>query len=269
MSVSATPPPDAGDLGMTTAEGITTLWLNRPAKRNAVTYEMWHSIAETCRQLANDATVRLLVIRGAGDHFCAGADIHGLSDVSPADYEAANRRADHAIATFPKPTIAYITGACTGGGTQIAVACDLRIADTTARFGITPARLGILYPSYAIERVTHLIGPSATKHLLYTAEIVDSERALRIGLIDEAHPPSSAHRRLDQLTDLIAHQRSLMTQMATKEMVDTVVMNGHIDQDITDRWKTAAANSPDPAQGITAFIQGHNPTFTWTPTTPT
>lgn len=158
---------------------------------------------------------------------------------------------------------------CTGGGTQIAVACDLRIADTTARFGISPARLGILYPAYAIERVTHLIGPSATKHLLYTAEIIDSERALRIGLIDEVHPPSGAPDRLNQLADLIAHQRSLMTQMATKEMVDAVVTNGHIDQAITDRWKNTAANSPDPAQGITAFIQRHDPTFTWTPPPPT
>lgn len=259
----------SGNLGTTTTGGITTLWLNRPAKRNAVTYEMWHDIAETCRQLADDSTVRLLVIRGTGDHFCAGADIHGLGDVSPSDYEAANHRADRAIATFPKPTIAYITGACTGGGTQIAVACDLRIADTTARFGITPARLGIIYPAYAIERVTHLIGPSATKHLLYSAEIIDTERALRIGLIDEAHRPSNAQCRLDQLADLIAHQRSLMTQMATKEMVNAAVITGHIDQATSDRWKTAAADSPDPTEGITAFIQRRHPAFTWAPTTPT
>ena len=96
---------------------------------------------------------------------------------------------------FPKPSIAVITGACVGGGTEIAVACDLRLADTTSRFGITPARLGIVYPASATARVVRLIGPSATKHLLFSAELIDVDRALRIGLVDEVHDPAQLDDR--------------------------------------------------------------------------
>ena len=115
-------------------DGIATLWLDRPAKRNAVTYDMWNGIAAHSERLAADDTVRLLVVRGVGDHFCAGADIASMSDVSGGAYRRANEAADAALARFPKPSIAAITGACVGGGTEIAVACDLRLADTTSRF---------------------------------------------------------------------------------------------------------------------------------------
>lgn len=258
------PPEGAGDLAVTSADGVATLWLNRPNKRNAVTYAMWRGISDACAALADDSTVRLLVVRGAGSYFCAGADISGLGDVPVADYRSANEAADNAIAGFPKPTLAFITGACVGGGTEIAIACDLRLADTTSRFGITPARLGIVYPAFALERAVRLIGPSSTKHLLYTAEIIDAERGLRIGLVDELHDPDQAIRRLDELTSLFAHQRSLLTQMASKEMVDAVVSAGHVNPRIERRWMEELAASSDPSEGLTAFLERRAPQFTWT-----
>ena len=127
---------------------------------------------------------------------------------------------------FPKPSIAVITGACVGGGTEIAVACDLRLADTTSRFGITPARLGIVYPASATARVVRLVGPSATKHLLFSAELIDVDRALRIGLVDEVHDPAQLDDRLRQLSELMANERSLLTQMASKEIVDALAADG-------------------------------------------
>ena len=151
---------------------------------------MWVGIAAHCERLATDDCVRLLVVRGVGDHFCAGADIAGMGAVSGGEYRRANEAADAALAAFPKPSVAVITGACVGGGTEIAVACDLRIADSTSRFGITPARLGIVYPASATARVVQLIGPSATKHLLFSAELIGVDRALRIGLVDEVHEPA-------------------------------------------------------------------------------
>ncbi len=187
---AATPPPSATEeITLGVADGIATLTLRRPAKRNAVTYEMWLAIAGHCRALATDPSVRVLLVRGQGAHFCAGADIAGLADADQAQYQLANAAADEALASFPKPSIAVITGACVGGGTELAVACDLRLADTTARFGITPARLGLVYPAPAVARVVRLIGPSAAKHLLYSAELIDADRALRVGLADELHPP--------------------------------------------------------------------------------
>lgn len=252
------------DLLIAIDSGIATITLNRPEKRNAVTYDMWQQITATCEQLASDPAVRLLVFRGSGDHFCAGADIAGLGNVSPSEYQEANEAADEAIASFPKPTIAAITGACIGGGTEIAVACDIRIADATARFGITPARLGIVYPASATKRVVDLIGGASTKHLLYSAEIINSNRAERIGLVNEVVPEADFEDRVDQLTTLIAHERSLLTQMASKEIVDAAT-GGDVDPEISTRWAQELAASNDPAEGVTAFLELRTPNFTWAP----
>ena len=246
-------------------DGIATLWLDRPAKRNAVTYDMWNGIAAHCEQLATDDAVRLLVVRGVGDHFCAGADIAGMGDVSGGAYRRANEAADAALAAFPKPSIAVITGACVGGGTEIAVACDLRLADTTSRFGITPARLGIVYPASATARVVRLIGPSATKHLLFSAELIDVDRALRIGLVDEVHQPALLDERVGQLSRLMARERSLLTQMASKEIVDALASAEGVDPGVEQRWGRAVAASDDASEGIAAFVERRAPNFSWTP----
>ncbi len=263
--VPPAPAPVPEEVAVSVDDGIATLTLRRPAKRNAVTYDMWLAIAGHCRALARDPSVRVLLVRGEGAHFCAGADIAGLADADQAQYQAANAAADEALASFPKPTIAVITGACVGGGTELAVACDLRIADATARFGITPARLGLVYPAPAVARVVRLIGPSPAKHLLYSAELIDGERALRIGLIDELHPPGALSDRVAGLAALLARRRSLLTQMASKEMVNAAAEQGSVPADVAARWVAAAAASSDPAEGIASFLQRRDPSFDWTP----
>jgi len=257
---------DAADVAVTHDDGVATLWLDRPAKHNAVTYEMWQTIADRCAELADDPSVRVLVVRGRGDHFCAGADIGGLDAVDGERYSAANRAADDGLASFPKPTIACISGSCIGGGAELAIACDLRIADRTARFGITPARLGIVYPPFALERAVRVIGASASKHLLFTAEIVDADRALRIGLVDEVHEDAAATTaRVAQLARTMAGDRSLLTQVASKEMVDEVVLDGTVDPATAARWAATVAASGDRAEGIAAFLERRPPVFGWRP----
>jgi enoyl-CoA hydratase/carnithine racemase len=241
---------------------IATLWLNRPEKRNAVTKAMWEGIAAICADLATDRTVRVLVVRGAGDHFCAGADI-GELEVSDSSYAAANAGADTALGSFPKPTIAFVRGSCVGGGTQIAIACDVRVADTSAVFGITPARLGIVYPAFGVDRAVRLLGPSATKHLLFSAELIGWERALRIGLVDEVHEPAAADERIDAFATLLATQRSLLTQESSKAMVDECVRTGEISRATQARWGAELAASTDAAEGVAAFLERRPPRFTW------
>ncbi|MBK8470588.1 MAG: enoyl-CoA hydratase/isomerase family protein [Actinomycetales bacterium] len=252
-------------LVVTREAGVATLWLNRPDKRNAVDYHMWLELGSLAEDLASDPEVRVLVVRGAGDHFCAGGDIGGLGALPFEDYRRANEAADRALAAFPKPSIAFIRGACVGGGAEIAIACDLRLADMTARVGITPARLGIVYPGFAVARAVQLIGESATKHLLFTAEIIDAERALRIGLVDELLPPETAEARLAELVGLMAGRRSLLTQMASKDMVDSVLAHGVVTPAIEARWDAELARSPDAAEGISAFLERREPTFAWVP----
>lgn len=256
------PRPDEDDLVVRVDGAVATLWLNRPDKRNAVTYAMWEGLADACRTLADDPAVTALVVRGAGGHFCAGADIGSLSTKG---YGAANAAAEEALVAFPGPTVALVTGACVGGGMQIATACDLRIADETARVGVTPARLGIVYPAPAVERLVALAGPSATKHLLFTAEIVDAERALRTGLLDEVHPVGEAEPRVADLVRTMTAERSLLTQVASKEMVGEVVRAGAVDPDTARRWGREVAASGDSAEGAAAFAERRPPRFSWRP----
>ena len=252
----------------TTREGaVATLWLNRPAKRNAVTLAMWQGMPRLLGELAGDPSVRVLIVRGAGENFCAGADIAQLGALadpaSGAAYREANRVAEDALAGFPKPSVAVVRGFCIGGGCEIAVACDLRLADRGARFGITPARLGIVYPPFAVERVVKLIGASAAKYLLYSGELIDAERALRIGLVDELHDPDVIEERVLAFTSTLAEQ-SLLTQRAAKEMVTTVVDHGAIDPELARTWEREAQTGPDLAEGLRAFAARTRPRFTWT-----
>jgi enoyl-CoA hydratase/carnithine racemase len=232
-----------------------------------VTIDMWRAMSEHCAALAHDPAVRVLVVRGTGDHFCAGADIGALGAGDNDAHLDANRGADDALTTFPKPTVAFITGSCVGGGAEIAIACDLRIADTTSRFGITPARLGLLYPTFALERAVRLLGASAAKHLLYSAELIDAARALRIGLVDEVLEPAAAIDRLGALSALLV-ERSLLTQCGSKEMVDSIVEHGRVNDDVDRRWRAEMVRSDDRAEGIAAFLERRQPLFTWNGSVP-
>jgi enoyl-CoA hydratase/carnithine racemase len=246
-----------------THEGrVATLWLNRPAKRNAVSYEMWRGIAEVCAELGPDPSVRVVVVRGAGGHFSAGADIGDVAERGNEVYFV-TQAADRALAGIPKPTIAFIEGSCVGGGAEIALSCDLRFAEAGARFGITPARLGIAYPPFAVERAVQVLGPSATKHLLFSAELVDAARALQIGLVDEVHEGAAAHERLAAFTTLLAEERSGLTQQAAKAMVDEVVAHGAVAPATSERWNAEVGAAPDRAEGVTAFFEKRAPHFTW------
>ena len=250
---------------LTTDGAVATIWLNRPSKRNAMNYEMWARLQELAPQLAADPAVRVVVLRGSGQHFCAGADITELNVVRGSEersFAEVNIAAEDALATLAKPTIAYISGDCIGGGCAIAIDCDLRIATTDARFGITPAKLGIVYPGASLERATHLLGPAKTKRLLFTGELIDADEALRIGLVDEVVGAAEGEERLATLTGVLA-ARSLLTQAATKSMVAEVAAHGVVPRDVQDHWRRIAAGAQDGVEGIAAFVEKRSPRFTW------
>jgi enoyl-CoA hydratase/carnithine racemase len=248
-----------------TVEGSTgTITLHRAAKRNAVTYDMWVALGEACHRLAHDATVRVVVLRGEGDHFCAGADITELLADRPAgvpSFMDVNMAAEHALATLPKPVVAVVQGDCIGGGAALAIDCDLRIAAEGSRFGITPAKLGIVYPPASLERAVRLLGPAA-KRLLYTGDLIDAAEAHRIGLVDEVLPVDGVEARVSALCATLA-ERSLLTQAGTKEMVAAVLAHGQVPADLAASWAREVAAAPDPAEGVAAFVERRAPRFTW------
>ncbi|MFE4798135.1 enoyl-CoA hydratase/isomerase family protein [Streptomyces sp. NPDC056708] len=239
----------------TVAGGVATVVISNPAKRNAMTAAMWSALPALLERLAADPAVRVLVLTGAGDTFCAGADISSLRDPA-GDPQALAVAAEEALAAFPRPTLAAVRGYCVGGGSQLAAACDLRFAEEGASFGVTPAKLGIVYAASSTRRLVALIGPAAAKHLLFSGELIDTARALRTGLVDEVLPTGELDKRVDSYVRTLA-ARSQLTQAAAKEFA-----TGREDRD--PYWAEQARRSGDTAEGVAAFLERRAPRFTWT-----
>lgn len=237
--------------------------IDNPGKRNAMTPAMWEAVPGLLDGLAADAAVRVVVLTGAGDTFCAGADIGSLAALGAGgDARDLAVAAESALAAFPKPVIAAIRGYCVGGGCQLAAACDLRVAADDARFAVTPAKIGIVYPASATARLVRLIGAAATKYLLYTADQIDAAHALRVGLVDELTAPADLDARVRALAETVA-RRSQLTVRASKEIVDALA-SGTFEPELGRRWREAAAAGPDAAEGIAAFTERRPPVFPWT-----
>lgn len=250
--------PPAMTLTCTVTDGVGTITIDRPDKRNAMSAAMWRALPGLLDGLRADASVRVVVLTGAGDHFCAGADIADLSDIKEGELSVV---AEHALAAFPKPTVAAIRGFCVGGGCQLAAACDLRLAAADARFGITPAKLGLIYPQAATARLIRLVGPAAAKYLLFSADLVGADHALRIGLVDEV-VADGLDERVAEFARTLA-SRSLLTQEATKDIVDSIA-EGDLDEDRYRRWISEAWRTGDPKEGVNAFLERRPARFSWT-----
>ncbi|WP_435240964.1 enoyl-CoA hydratase/isomerase family protein [Streptomyces cucumeris] len=240
------------------ADGIATVVISNPAKRNAMTPGMWHALPPLLTRLAADPAVRALVLTGDGDTFCAGADIGALS-TSFEETTGAALPAEEALAAFPKPTLAAVRGSCVGGGCQLAAACDLRFAEEGARFGITPAKLGIVYPPGSTRRLVELVGPATAKYLLFSGELIDTGRALRTGLVDEVLPADGLDRRVAEFTRVLV-ARSPLTQAAAKEFAA-----GPADPERAAHWREQARTSGEAEEGVAAFLARRPPRFRWTP----
>ncbi len=238
---------------LTVGGPVATVTISNPARRNAMTAAMWRSLPVLLERLAADPVVRVLVLTGADGTFCAGADISGLRGLP--DPAAVSLPAEQALAAFPRPTLAVVRGACVGGGCQLAVACDLRFAAEGARFGVTPARLGIVYPPSSVRRLAALVGPGTAKHLLFSAELIDAERALRTGLVDELLPRDALDARVAVFTATLA-ARSALTQAAAKD----VLGDG---PDRSAHWAGQAGTSGESAEGVAAYLERREPRFPW------
>jgi enoyl-CoA hydratase/carnithine racemase len=248
------PAPDGFRLRIT-GDGIATLAVDRPARRNALTAAMWAALPGILERLDTGHDIRALIVTGTGETFSAGADIDELRQVyrdeqAARAYHISNVFAETSLAGFRYPTIAVIRGACVGGGCQLAVACDLRIADRTARFGVTPAKLGVLYPSAPTLRLTRLLGPARAKYLLFTADLIDADRAFAYGLVEEVvDDPADLDARAMTLARTIT-SRSPQSVGAAKTIIDTDP-GGDPDETVT----RAGYRPTDVPEGLSAFLE--------------
>ncbi|HST00990.1 MAG TPA: enoyl-CoA hydratase/isomerase family protein, partial [Usitatibacter sp.] len=202
---------------------VAWVTFNRPEARNALTFAMYEELARICAEANGDASLRAIVLRGVGDKaFASGTDINQFrafkSPQDALDYEA---RLDRILTTLEQcrvPTIAAISGACTGGGAGIAACCDLRVATKNSKLGFPIARtLGNCLSSANLSRLTGLVGPARVKEMIFTAKLIGAEDAARIGLVHEVVEDLPAlEKRVDELASQVAGMAPL-TLRSTKE----------------------------------------------------
>jgi enoyl-CoA hydratase/carnithine racemase len=241
--------------------GVAVISIDRAAKRNAITLDMWEALPSLLNDLTSVEGLRVLLITGEGDSFSAGADVRELQEVyaeasRARAYQDTNVAAEAALASFPYPTVAAIRGVCVGGGCQLAVACDVRLAADTAQFGVTPAKFGIVYPAEPTTRLTRLVGPARAKYLLYSADLISAAHALTFGLVDEVVLDADLETRALQFARTIAG-RSPQTVGAAKAVINALGSNRDPNMELA-AWQRA---TDDVREGITAFLEGRQPRF--------
>ncbi len=262
-----------GSVEVSQSGSIATLTLSNPGRRNTMTEAMWRALEPACARLADDASVRAVVVRGAGTDFSAGADISDLRailrDEDSGHHDGgAVAVGEAALAGLHKPTIAAVEGYCLGGAWQIAAACDIRLASSGATFGITPAKIGIVYPTAGIERLVRIAGPATAKYLLFSGDFVDAERARVLGLVQAVHPAETFWGEVDAFVQRLA-ARSQLSIQAMKDIVDTIDAAGAGDdsgaelQNASDHWQHLMATAGDAEAGVGAFLSKRTPEFTW------
>jgi enoyl-CoA hydratase len=249
-------------------DAVATVTFNNPERHNAMSFEMWLATAETLEKLGTESAVRVVVLTGAGGKaFVSGADIaefeseRGKAE-AVATYNATIDRVHDALLNSDKPTIAMIRGYCLGGGLGIAAGCDLRIANTAARFGVPAAKLGLGYGYSSIHRLLDLVGPQFVQEILFTARQFDAQDAIRVGLLNRVVPDAEIESYVHELAATIAANAPL-TIRAVKRIVREVLKNpAERDLAACEALVRQCFESTDYREGRRAFLEKRKPAFT-------
>ena len=244
---------------------VAHLLIDRADKRNAFNQEMWDLFPQLLAQAMADPAIHVLVVRAAeaDSAFCAGADIGEFaSGARDPQWRAANQAAINRVqlelARAAKPTVAFVEGDCVGGGCGIALACDFRVAGPKARFGITPAKLGLVYPLHDTKLLVDLVGPSHAKRILFTGALLPAAEAQAIGMVTilDADPAAALDRLTSDLVAVSGHSQRL-----SKVMVQRILDGQAHDDDATRAEFAAAFDGDDFGEGVSAFLEKRKPVF--------
>lgn len=241
---------------------LARLTLNVPQRRNAMSLAMWRAIPALCAEIQARTDARVVILEGAGGHFCAGADISEFEAVYR-DAEAARGYLDaietclRALIAIDRPTIARIEGSAIGGGLALAIGCDLRFAAEDAHLAAPPAKLGLLYGPVETRRLVELIGPARAKDLLFSGRKVETAEALALGLIDRRVALSELHGAVETYARDIA-ALSQTSIRGAKRMVEASLNAS--DADVRALVEDAALGG-DFREGRAAFAARRKPNF--------
>lgn len=240
---------------------------NNPARHNALSVDMWGAVPPLLAQAEHDERVRVVVFSGAGEKaFVSGADISQFEDQRAAKeavkhYEALAEEALMGIYRFPKPTLACIRGWCIGGGVNVAISCDIRLAASDAVFAIPAARLGLGYRYSALKNLVDLIGVGAAKDLFFTARRIDAAEALRLGLVSRTCAVEALPALLAEYTGNIGENAPL-TIAAAKAIVGEILKpSPELDAERCRQLILGCFESEDYAEGRRAFMEKRKPQF--------
>lgn len=254
----------ASGLEFTREGAVATLTFARPEKKNAITYDMWAAIPDIVGEVEADPALKVLRLTGAGQDFSAGADISEFGSLrstaeGAAAYDKAVEGAVTALAGMTKPSIAAIRGNCIGGGCEISVACDFRFAEPGARFGITPAKLGIVYDFRSTHQLVSLVGPAHARWFLLSGLLVDAARAREIGLVNDVFDDLDAETA-GFVGTLCARSQTSVRGM--NRIIGRIVEGQSDTDDEIEAMRLAAIHGEDYAEGVAAFLARRPPRFT-------
>jgi enoyl-CoA hydratase/carnithine racemase len=239
--------------------------LSRAEKRNALSRAMWRALPSAVGELDRNDDVRVIVLRGAGDHFAAGADIAEFDEVyatrdSAASYAADLAGAMSALAGGQKPRIAVIGGVCFGGGVALALCCDLRFAAHTASFAIPPAKLGLAYSFEDTRRLVQVVGAAAARDLLFSARTVDAAEAFRLRLIDRMFAANELHEQGRTCAEALAALAPGSIRVA-RDFIARALGGQPAEDAATRKMYLDVLEQPDFAEGKRAFMEKRPPIF--------
>lgn len=245
---------------------IGWLVLNRPEKRNAFTQGMWEKIPSLVAEADADPAIRIIILRSSTPQaFSAGADISEFAAInsdpgrSNANREAL-RLAQRSLSRASKPSIAMVQGVCVGGGCGLALACDMRFAEPSARFGITPVKLGLVYSLQDTKQLVDLVGPAQAKSILFTGRLVTAAEALRIGMINEVFEADLLEAEVIKFAESIA-ANSQFGVRGIKKIVQ-LILDGEVDDTPeTRRMFLESFGGDDYLEGVDAFLNKRKPNF--------
>jgi enoyl-CoA hydratase len=244
-----------------------TIEFNNPARHNALSVDMWEAVPDLLTQAENDERIRLVVFRGAGGKaFVSGADISQFEDQRAAReavtrYEAIAEAALMGIYNFSKPTLACIEGYCIGGGVNVAISCDLRIAASDAVFSVPAAKLGLGYRYSAMKNLVDLVGPGAAKDLFFTGRRIDGAEAHRLGLVERVCPPADLEGLLAQYQKDLARNAPLTIKAAKFITREVLKAPAEVDLLQSQQLIRQCFESADYAEGRRAFMEKRSPVF--------